>query len=302
MTPEGAAIFNIDNERRRRVHPHEAVLAMYPRAEEILNNPRYAIQAPEFLHTPGFSEESIRHDMVRVAKIQHAFNAPENTFNENTEKLGRLFEALVLTQSDKLGSDWLAGASVLKTSRFDDYFNKTDLIAEWPAPHHNAAPSILGLAVDVTFGKSAAQEKLLQLKKEIDTNSLGSIKYFRSQDKKIMGSRENVPRVIVGAGHTTVQQLAALWHTRNAERLRVHNFQRALIEEIRLQLRLIRDYAHRNGLSEVAKAYGEPLATIDAVAKAKTDIPLGQMADDLVYQEIQNVTRELFNQQPPPRS
>lgn len=265
----------------------ETIERAYPNAERILKDPTYGIQAPEFAAL--YTKESVMDDMRKVKNAELKF--AERRENDS-EKTAKVFEAIMVTQGDVSSSDWFAGASILKTSRYDDYFNHTDLLAEWHTATNN--PEVLALAVDVTFGQGQIERKLNHIRGDIDRENLGIIKYFKTRDKSFMGQRNNVPRVIIGSGRQTIADMATLWLNQEGDRLRDHGIQRALVDEIRLQLTSMREYAHQTGKKKAADAYDRSLSITQRIVDAKGSIQLGKMKEDPVYQEIMTKTKDIF--------
>ena len=131
--------------------------------------------------------------------------------------------------------------------------NKTDFITEWYSSKEGSR--LLALGLDVTLGKDAALGKLTDIRGEIDKGVLGSIRYFRDSRGDFMGTRNNVPRVVVGVSQEAVEELARLWTLGKKKELSEHPVQRALVEQIYAQLLAMHDYAKSKGKKEVAEAY-----------------------------------------------
>jgi hypothetical protein len=262
----------------------------YERARKLMSSPDYAIQAPDFFDV--YTEEKVRNDMLQVMRKRMRFGQNETPEMRETKKASDVFEALVMHQAEL--SDWLgSNVSVMKTSLYDDYFNGTDMIAEWREADRKS--NILALAVDVTFGKSSVERKLRRLREDAEGGKLGTIKYFQSSDGKIRREKKDVPHVVIGVSKQTVEQLARLWLRNDTKALAAHPIQRALIEEMYLQLNMIQKHATARGQTRVAEAYQGSLAIVEKIREEKMHVPLGELENDRVYNEIQDQCRAMFH-------
>lgn len=278
----------MDRRRQSRTELHPVLARGYEKATRILNNPEYSIQESEF--APVYGQETIDRDLAHVKKLEGYFAQNDTPESMNSKKIADVLEAIVLTQSEM--SNWMGDAKTLRSSRYDDYVNKVDMLAEWYS--HGEGSRVLGLGVDVTFGFSAVQKKLREIKSEIDSGKLGSIRYFKDERGDIMGTRNNVPRTVIGVSQPVVQELSRLWVEGEKRELGAHPVQRAFIDQISSQLRQMERYAERNGKQEVAAAYKAALATVAPIEEEKKAIPLGELVHDPVYAEISTQLQQQF--------
>ena len=298
MSFEDRILRKIDNDKRAhdramRLDPRresvEAIEKAHGRAHEVLQNPAYAVQATKFVDLYG--KENVLADMRRVKEKQKEIEKNDTPSKIETRRAAEVFEAIVLEQSRTRG--WLGhNVAVFKTSRFDDYFNACDLIAEWTDERKDSR--VLSLSVDVTFGARVVEKKLQEIRRRIDKGEMGTIKYFKSGDGTMRGERRMVPQIVVGADRRTVANLAQLWLQNNDRALATHPIQTALTEEIREQLDLGEMYAVSRGQRAVADAYARSRTTIEALMQEKQDVPLGGLEKDSVYSEILSKTKHVF--------
>lgn len=281
---------NIDRRRQSRQELSPVLERGYEKATRILNTPEYSIQESEF--APNiYTQEAVDRDLAHVKKLEGYFKESETPEGRNSKKIAEVLEAIVLTQSEM--SNWLGeDAKTLRSSRFDDYVNKVDMIAEWNTPGEGSR--VLGLAVDVTFGFSGVLKKMREIKSEIDSGKLGSIRYFKDERGDIMGTRNNVPRTVIGISQPVVQELSRLWIEGEKKLLAEHPIQRAFIDQIASQLRQMQRYAESKGKDDVAFAYKTALATVASIEEEKKSIPLGALVSDPVYAEISTQLQQQF--------
>lgn len=278
---EDRLLGNIDRRRQSREELSPVLERGYEKASRILNTPEYSIQESEFV--PVYGQEAIDRDLAHVAKLEGYFKQNDSPEAKNSKKIADVLEAIVLTQSEM--SNWMGDAKTLRSSRYDDYVNKVDMLAEWHTPGEGSR--VLGLGVDVTFGFSGVQKKLREIKAEIDAGKLGSIRYFKDERGDIMGTRNNVPRTVIGVSQPVVQELSRLWLEGEKRQLGGHPVQRAFIDQIAMQLRHMHQYAESKGKHDAANAYRTALATIAPIEEEKKNsIQLGTLVSDPVYAEI----------------
>ena len=255
----------------------------------MLANGEYAIQAPDFFDLYG--KENVMIDMLRVKQKQMSFEKQQTPESNETKRASEVFEAIVLEQAEL--SNWLGdNVSVLKTSIYDDYFNGTDMVAEWSDPERES--NVLALAVDVTFGAGSVERKLQHVRRDVDSGKLGKIKYFKSADGSFRGERNGVPHVVIGVSRHAVEHLADLWLKKDKRALGTHPIQRAMIEEVYQQLQMIQGHALSRGQTKVAEAYGRSFAIVEKIRSQKSDVPLGELEHDKVYGEILSQSRTIF--------
>ncbi|HEX2792314.1 MAG TPA: hypothetical protein VHO23_01180 [Candidatus Paceibacterota bacterium] len=289
MNPERAAIGNIDRRRETRRELSPTMANAYEKARnEVLSNPDYAILESDFAEV--YSADTIAEDVALTERLEKKFESNQTPQEANAKKIADTLEAIVLMQSEM--SNWLGDATTLKASRYDDFVNKTDMLAEWHSPEDGSR--ILALAVDVTFGKATMEKKLQAIKDEIDSGKLGSIKYFKDERGDFIGKRNNVPRLVIGMSQPVVEDLARLWLNNDTKALAAHPAQRVILDEIYIQLSAMLEYANRTGKPEAAMAYKQALATIQPVYRARMHIDSGALKQDPVRTELVATARNYF--------
>jgi len=290
MGYEDRLIHAIDKKRERRIELSPVIEKAHEKARvEVLTNPEYVIQETDFASVYG--ETSVQADINEADRLEREVFTGGSAADENAKKIAETLEAIVLMQSEM--SEWLGSAQTLKTARFDDYKNKVDMLAEWYSPEDGSR--VLALAVDVTFGTGTAEKKLGAIKREIDAGKLGSVRYFKDSRGDFMGTRNNVPRTVIGVSQPKVAELAQLWLDNKQKQLGVHPIQSLFADEIEAQLSAMHAYAKRKGKGEVAAAYEQALAAIRPLKAAKAAFASKEMQEDPVAESIFSETRRQFS-------
>ncbi len=216
----------------------------------------------------------------------------------------QVLEAIIYEESemsDLLGPE----SSTVLTSKFDDYFNHTDCAVEFGEPDEKGQAPII--ALDVTVQKELGG-KFATILKELRSGTLTSLKYFESArgDK---GSRDFVPRVIVGCDRKLVPQIAYTWMNFK-QQMAEHPLQLLILNEIRIQLESQYDYinflkkgAVKRGEQTLIDRYTiastrleEIMSITKKISKDKeTSLPNGMsdFEDDPVYREIKSQAHEI---------
>ncbi|HEY1041864.1 MAG TPA: hypothetical protein VGE48_00360 [Candidatus Paceibacterota bacterium] len=225
-----------------------------------------------------YGSEVIDADLAKVARLKSNF-APE----DRNKFASEIMEGIIYDQSER--SDWLGPyAQTIRASEYDDYVNGIDLVVEFDEPERSR--SHLALGVDATFSRTNIEKKLRRVKDEIDSGSLASIKYFRSQNGRFMGRLTNVPRVVTGMEKDRLLELATIWNQDDNKTLAAHPAQRLLLAQIAQQLKVFKGYAERTGKHQFVRPFDETLATIRGVSEKKTSIDVSSVRDDTVHKEI----------------
>lgn len=280
----------LDRRREKREELSPTLSRAHEKAKKnVLNNPDYVIQEGDFIEAYG--SERVAADIELTKRLERKFKLEETTQTINSKRIAETLEAIVLMQSEM--SEWLGNATTLKTSAFDDYVNKVDMLAEWYTPQDGSR--LLALAVDVTFGMNTIQKKLDDIKKEIDSGKLGSVRYFKDTRGNFVGTRNNVPRTVIGVGQPVVENLASLWLEGEKRQLGAHPVQKIFIDQMNIQLTLMREYAHKSGHGLISDAYDEALSAVRPVHSSKIDMNTQSLELDPVAKEITERARRTFS-------
>lgn len=289
MDIEGRLVRNIDREREHQQTELSPEMALaYEKTELVFADPKYSLQETDFI--PAYGQENVAADIAVVKDLKAKFDARDTPEKKKLKRIADIFEAIVLTQSES--RKWFGDASTLKTSTYDDYINKVDMIAEWFTPSEGSR--VLALAVDVTFSTESIQEKLRAIKAEIDSGALGSIKYFKDKRGDFMGIRNNVPRIVVGVSESVIEELADLWVREEHKALDEHPIQILFLDEMLAQLTFMHDYALKRGNTAAVLAYKQVLETVRPIHEKKLDLRKRTLSRDGVAAEIVIDAQKVF--------
>ncbi len=248
----------------------------HARAIELFSE--YEIKPERFAGMRDYPDAVIRADTEEVRRR-------EKNFKYDTQSdFADILEAIAFEHGEL--SEWFGSSSkVIKTSRYDDYFNKVDLVVETKVT--NQEYSDLALGMDVT-SSSDLRKKFEGIRAKIDQGRLGQVKYFLSDrpNKIFAGSLQNIPEVVVGLEVDRVKELALLWMNKKNKQLGEHPVQRLILREIALQLRAFANYARSTGKEGLAVILETQLHIIEEIMRAKREADIGAIEHDNIFEEI----------------
>ncbi len=205
-------------------------------------------------------------DLELVKKREVRFLEEKTPTELETDKIATVLEAIIYTQIKS--NDWLGeSAHIMKTCRFDDIENKVDSLIEFRKEERSA--SYLGLAIDVTM-ESEMSDKFDEIRKEIDSGKLSTIKYFDSEYTNTLGEKSQIPRVIVAADSKSIKELTGLWLEGKKEALANHPMLFQMLEEILLQLKKFREYAESKEKYELVDIYDVSISLVQKIYDNKS--------------------------------
>ena len=237
-----------------------------------------------------YSKEEIEGDLEYVRKRETEFSKEYENLDSSERKahdIAKIFEAIFHQQTEL--SDWLGERAVtFKSSRYDDIKNGVDEIVKFGIDEDEDV-SFSALSVDVTTGSRSLDSKFSRIKKEIDNGKLADIKYFYDSIKEEKKKLRNIPRFVIGVEQRKIKELMKLWLDGDKGKLEGHNIQFILLEEMRLQAQIYKDYAQQSGQTEAVLAYGNILKEVeDAISQKGEKFSLEEIENDAVFSEMKN--------------
>lgn len=278
-------IESIDREQHSPEYLHPIIAEAYKKARAILKND--AIDPKNFVHPYG--DVSVQNDIALVDKLSAKFET-----DEPHKKYADVFEGILYEHIEQ--SNWFGDtASTIKTSLYDDYVNRVDLIVEFSEA--SQALSHLGLAVDVTFGTVDMQEKFEKIREEILSGKLTEVKYFESERSQHKGLYQKLPRVVIGADRDRVVELASIWlNPKRKKEFASHSIQKVILQEIAIQLEKFLEFAKTGGEKAIVLVpiFEKELSIVQKILVEKKDINSEDYASDRVFGFIKEQS-ELFS-------
>ncbi|MDD4995850.1 MAG: hypothetical protein PHW15_00005, partial [Patescibacteria group bacterium] len=253
----------MNNEFENKIFEDLTQEQMFSKAKKVIQ--REEIKPRDFKDLYG--EDNVQIDEQYVERMERIFKQEEKPEQKKINQLATIFEAVIYEHGEL--SDWFGpDAYMIKSSRYDDIKNGVDSVIEFREDER--AASHLALAVDVTFS-SDTQNKFKRIKKEIDNGQLAKVKYFCSEHLSIRGELSHLPRVIIGAGAKTVNELGELWIEEKNKKLGNHHIQFQILEEILMQMKAFAKYAKTKKQNEIADTYEKTAKMIEKIYQNKKE-------------------------------
>lgn len=283
----GHRIYNVPTgDFRRNAYPYFKLEEAHAKATKLLSE--VEIKPKKFVGTRGYSEQSINDDTKEVQRLEKIFVQSLSKEQLLSKKYSDILEAIVCEYGELI--DWFGPKSkVIKTSRYDDYTKKIDLVVETEAADQEF--SHLALGMDVTFSGDL-QKKFAAIRSNLDQGKLGEVKYFlsdRPHQQTFAGPLNNVPQVVVGIEIERVKELGLLWMNRRNKELQRHPVQTAILEEAALQLKTFAEYAKgstKKETNDLAPILERELQKIRELLMEKQRAGIKTIGGDRVFEEI----------------
>lgn len=274
----------------------------------------------EFKDQPKYADR-LNRDKASVEKKKATIQ------KEGTEptKKARILEAIAAQQIEL--SSWFGDNTfTIVPAEYDDLFHGIDLALEI---RDGEEEEYLALGVDVTSSAISMRDKLRKIKDHIADGTLTTMDYFHSEDHdpEFYGSKPNILQVVIGTEGRTVEELSELWMTayglpqlrqkvvaqalspeaeqsqRKAikqakEKLGNHRVQILLLEQIKMQLTVFKNFAIQKNQIEASEKISSLLELIELALKEK-NIPdqedVFKNNEDKVFQALVEALNDFDN-------
>jgi hypothetical protein len=238
---------------------------MSQRAKEFIN--------AETINPDDFSRYDpamISADKAYVRQMEAEFERDAQPDEREAKQMADVLEAIVLEFGEQ--GYWFGGegenedVTTVKTARYDDIKNGTDIIIEYSQKGEGV--SNLGLGIDITYRKDLFS-KMERICKEVESGNLTTIRYFYSPKRNMRGEQPGVPRVIVGVSGDHAKELGRLWLERKNKQLSEHPVQVLFLEEIEAQLAASLKIAEKHKHTHAIRAIEDSLTIIQKALNGK---------------------------------
>lgn len=252
----------------------------------------YRIKEDEFADLYG--KENVEKDKRYVEeKIGEFSRKDKEDWEKENDQYADILEVIISDQVEK--NEWFGSNNMSQlTSRYDDIRNGIDAVIT--IQEDNNSYSYTGLAADVSYS-SDISKKVERIKREIDKGSLGSVKYFYSEESNIKGQLLQVPKVIVGCDKNTLKEIMPVWNNSENKKLCEHPIQHQLLSEVVEQLEVFKDYAEKRGNKKIASIYEKNLELFKKIQQERKE-KCGENTDnrDSFYEELISEIRNKFKE------
>lgn len=272
------------------------------------------------INLDDFREEGRREDIkIDKEKVRQRKKVLEQIGQRElvpSKKRSMILEALLAEQIE--ASDWFGhNANTVIASEFDDLFNSIDLVIEFGSEgekdiHYNP------MGIDVTSTTERIGGKLTKIRDHFKRWGGSRIKYFRSERKNPKSKLKELPRLIIGVEPELIEELGQLWLEANRhrlegknplklseeerqkikearEKLAKHRAASLLLEELRLQLQCLVEFA--KNIKRDPNKFDRLLTIVEELLKLKKLDPSeeSQNNQDKIYRAICTEIEKVFS-------
>lgn len=278
-----------------------------------------AIDMNKFAKIPRYAER-LERDKASVEKKKATI---KRDGTEPTKK-ARILEAIFAEQIEL--SDWLGqNVFTIVPAEYDDLFHGVDLALEVPKEE---GTEYLALGIDVTSSPIKIRDKLKKIKEHMADGTLTMMEYFHSDNRHdFYDVVRNISQVVIGTEGRTIKELSELWMTAYGlpklrrrsggpslspeaeqsqrrmikdakDKLGRHRVQMLILEEIKIQLSVFRNFATKVNQTEAAKKFSSLIELIDGALQEK-GIPdredVFRNSEDIVFQSLSEAVNDFEN-------
>lgn len=232
-----------------------------------------------------YSPQSIAEDEAYIVRTRKRIE--ETNSSKGQQKLDELDNNFIFGEAGQammadLLNTWLPDFQTIMTADFDDLKVGIDLVAK----HKDGG--YFGTAFD-TAVSSKEDYIIKKLTRNWDENiakgSLPVVKYFIDSDTKEKG-RILVPKFIIGASATDVNEMAKAYLTGTEAKLDAHPFRKLFLDQVDVQVDSVLDFYEASQDDERFKfAYRQHLRVKQMVSDARQELSESKIIDPLAYHE-----------------
>lgn len=218
------------------------------------------------------AELEIERTLVRQVQEYKPKSPKTKKFKKETHERAIIAEAIIADRAEK--DNWFGeNCFIALASEYDDVYNHTDLILEF-----DEEGGVTRLAVDVTTAENyeTLEKKRINIRKDIESGKLTSLKYFISEIDDTQGKISGLPRIIINISKEDVKELSELIVNKENKKLSKHPIQDEILQDVKDQLESELEYAEiyfkrfPKNKSFVLRKHRKALEIINKIIKEKS--------------------------------
>jgi len=206
------------------------------RADEVYERKMIGRRMKDFVGDEPYNQDAIDRIEAQVVGAEEFFKKELDSLPEDVKQkverakvLADTLEGIILNVKTWFGPT----SSIYPTTRYDDYFNGVDLVAERAqggAVNHN------GFALDITYaGYNAILKKIHRITERLKKGEMGKVAFFKSQDGRYKGQLNQIPLVVIGVDGNTMRGLVNMFAEGEDEQIENHQVQFQITEQVLMQ-------------------------------------------------------------------
>ncbi|MBC7766449.1 hypothetical protein H7Y21_00435 [Arenimonas sp.] len=244
------------------------------RAEEVYDKKMVGRRMKDFEGVGPYTIEYVASKEIKVKKAEEDFEAKlaqesqeVRSRSEMSKKLADCLEGIILNVKTWFGPT----SQIYPTTRYDDYFNGVDLVAERMS---GGALNHHGFALDITYaGYTTILKKIERIANKLKKGELGNVDFFKSNDNRFMGQLGEVPLVVIGADGNTMRGLVNMFAEGEDNKIEDHPVQFQIVEQVLIQceffIRLANEIQDKEIANRVIIAYTTLKTDFELIKKLK---------------------------------
>lgn len=261
------------------------------RAEEVYDKKMVGRRMKDFEGTGPYTSEYISEKEKEVTDAEVGF---ENKLNNDSQdvrekkemakKLADCLEGIILNVKTWFGPT----SQIYPTTRYDDYFNGVDLVAERMS---GGALNHHGFALDITYaGYGTILKKIERIAERLKQGKLGQVDFFKSNDNRFKGQLGEVPLVVIGVDGNTMRGLVNMFAEGEDKKIEDHPVQFQIVDQVLIQCEFFIRLANEIQDEEIANR------VITAYTTLKTDFELIKKLKHRLATNIDTGDRDSFHE------
>jgi hypothetical protein len=212
----------------------------------------YSIDLGPFMDPQVYGKEAVIEDLKKVLTAEKKFATDVSKSDLEAKRLSEVFEMYFVDAANK--QKWFGNeTNIMRTTRFDDYFNAVDAIAEFQ--DGNDKFGHLALSTDLTFGYDSSLRKIEDVLRAIDNGTMARLRYFHSDAMGYTGQLRDIPKTILGMDQENLPEFVRLW-THQSDSPEIKPYRDLMLTQLNDQLGFLTAYADkRHGESTIRSKY-----------------------------------------------
>jgi len=246
---------------------------------------KYSPDLAPFIDENVYGKEAVIRDLRRVIDQEKRFSSNRNPKEIEAKRLSDVFENYFVDAANT--QKWFgANTQIMRTTKYDDYFNKVDAVATFE--DGGSRYGHLALNADLTFGYDAMAEKIESLINDINNREMSRLRYFHSPAMGYTGQLSNIPKTVIGLDKEHLPEFVRLW-THDQENPELLTMRNIMMVQLIHQLRFFTQYADKkHGESDIRNRYAQTLRLVEDFWK-KTGLTERDVPQDLLTTHIKSL-------------
>ncbi len=246
---------------------------------------QYSINLAPFMDEQVYGKEAVMNDLKKVLSLEEKFAANTSKSDLEAKRLSSIFEMYFVDAANT--QKWFGDkTNIMRTTRFDDYINGVDAIAEFQDDSDKFGH--LAMSTDLTFGHDASLGKIEEILRSIDGGEMARLRYFHSDAMGYTGQLRDIPKTILGMDRENLPEFVRLW-THQKDSPEIKTYRDLMLTQLHDQLGFFTSYADkRHGESVIRSKYARAHTIVGEFWKSQK-IERRNLPKDTITEHLRNM-------------